>query len=253
MCFAVSGSIRQSTDEPRILANGNSVQRIQVEAAEIGALLQMQKDHHEKRREPPKIVVRGSDEDFFITVIVENEHLSEEELTPFFAQIFRFVHFRSIGHTRAYAAYMALHKQTVCPESLRAKLPGIENYSAHVAYPWIEPTVEWCVAYPTARNGQAAKVAFIVDGDLAWLYEIKAEGVKSGAVAGHCLDGIELHPGLAPLFRSLYEDLTVRDVAPVAGRPRSPDWWIELRRILLEKHRIKWRTPTELNPGTRFE
>jgi hypothetical protein len=248
------GSIRKSTEEPRVQGNGNSVHRIQLEATEIAGYLKRQSYKNELKQEPPKITILGKEEDFFLTVIVEDESLSEEETKSIAGDVLRFVRFRSRGHTCAYATYMALHRQTHCSELLRVQFPGIEHYSTEIAYPWVDLVVEWCAAFPTARSEQTLKIVFVVDGELAWLYGIKSEGLKvSENVAGYCFDSIELHPGVAHLFRSLYSQLASSGLAPTVDKPKSPDWWFELRQMLLEKYEIKWRTPVELNPGTLFD
>src|SRR5205823_4122372 len=114
--------------------------------------------------------------------------------------------------------------------------------------------VKRCVAYPTAHSVRSSRIAFVQDGELAWLYGIKKDGEKPGVVPIYfCFDSLELQPGLTHRFRVLYEELVRRNLAPTVDKPKGVNWWGKLQGMLQKRYGIKWRMPMELNPGTTFD
>jgi hypothetical protein len=243
---AFPASVEDIVYEPRVLANDNSKEKVQAEVVEFQ---QSEPVVQARGAATPAQVTISYEEGAFPIVKVEDEKRSDEKLAKEAALIIRFVSLRLGGHSRAYSTFLAINERNVCRASLRARCPGIENFSSTIAFDWVEE-IGWCAAFPDFQKTEGVTIAIVVDGDLAWIYQIpkkKSEDQRSTIVFR--FDSLELRPGVKGAFRSAYDTLAKKVVAT----GKNADLWFVFQKSLHDQYSIEWKTPVELNPGTFFE
>ncbi len=66
-------------------------------------------------------------------------------------------------------------------------------------------------------------------------------------------DPIEDDPAVAPIVRKVDRMVRRRHILRRKGMGYCHAYWAEKKRILRRKYGIEWRTPAEMNPGTKFD
>ena len=235
-----------------VTGNDNSVSEIRSEAISLLENVKNQSAQSSIKSSDPKIEIQGGDDGTVYSITIEDRKLNDTELETIARPVCKFVALRNQGHSRAYATFIVGGLNEKYIPSAESGMVKVMALQADIAYPWIRRDIKRVIALPGTKLDKREEFC-LIDGELGWLCIVRTGSQGKPYLVTYCFDAIEVQPGTSSVFESGYEELVRGGIAPSAGKPKEVSWWYEFQRYLLEKHGIRWRPPTDLNPEKIFD
>ena len=176
----------------------------------------------------------------------------EEVFEKVFETIDNYVRSRQDGHTKEYAVtYLKEHQKII--DANDKDLRFLLKEYPYIPVGWLKK--EDCrIFYNDPNDSERCVFYYLIDGEIAWTYELLIKPGESTWCMEEKLDAKEFDPKLKEIFEAVEKRIDKKmDEERLSKKLGACHTFWRLKKKYLKERGIEWKAPTELNPDHFYD